>query len=303
MPTSAWHYISPILQKVYELHQDRPIRRVLDVGVGSGKWGFLSREVIDYYANAVYFRPDWRVRIEGIEAFDKYRTPVHDFVYDKIHWGDAVTLLRRGEDVVHDFDLIFIMEIIEHIEKSDGEWLLDFLITRAERAVILSFPPEIDAEGHHIFEQGATHGNPFETHRSIWNLRDIARFDPTEIAPQCFLIPGRARGVMVRAQQGASERERGIRLLQGVGSYVEYGLPRASREVEIQVLHHPWSSSLRVTSESDELGQVLDLFADSACIVTHTIRFMSPANSIRAEVLSNDRSQGQEAWVHSVRCR
>lgn len=95
MPTSAWHYVSPILQRVAELHAERPIRRVLDVGVGGGKWGMLTRELLDYYHNVAYFKPDWKTRIEGIEVFEKYRTPVHDYIYDEIHWGDATQIVEK----------------------------------------------------------------------------------------------------------------------------------------------------------------------------------------------------------------
>jgi hypothetical protein len=301
MPTSAWHYISPILQRVYELHQHRPIRRVLDVGVGSGKWGFLTREVVDFYANCVYFKQDWRLRLVGIEAFERYRTSIHDHVYDQIYWGDAIEILRGSDLAAETFDVIFAMEVIEHIEKSAGEWLLKRLVGQAERAVVLSFPPEVDSEGHHIFEQGSTHGNPYEAHKSIWTVKDLASFEYDEIAPLCYLVHGKAVGVTVIAEQRSSVRERGVRLLQGEGSFVDYRLPRVTAEIEIQVLRHPWSASLAITSASGTDAQIIDLFADEAVVATTRVRFARPTNEFRAELKGNPKSQGHEAWIHSVR--
>ncbi len=301
MPTSAWHYISPILQRVYELHQHQPIRRVLDVGVGSGKWGFLAREVVDFYANSVYFKPDWRLRLVGIEAFERYRTPIHDHVYDRVYWGDAIEILRGGDLASETFDIIFAMEVIEHIEKSAGEWLLERLVSQAERAVVLSFPPEVDAEGHHIFEQGATHGNPYEAHKSIWTVKDLASFEYQEIAPLCYLVHGKAVGVSVIGEKSSSVRERGVRLLQGDGAFVDFQLPRATTEVEVQVLHHPWSACLAITPASGSGTQMIDLFAEEPVVTTTRVRFAVPTTGFRAELKGNVRSRGQEAWIHSVR--
>ena len=32
-------------------------------------------------------RHDWRVRIDGVEAFEAYRTPLWSYIYDEIHTG------------------------------------------------------------------------------------------------------------------------------------------------------------------------------------------------------------------------
>ena len=56
MPTSAWHYVSPILQEVAILHAEEPVRSVLDIGCGAGKWGFLLRDLLDFYHRGVYYR-------------------------------------------------------------------------------------------------------------------------------------------------------------------------------------------------------------------------------------------------------
>lgn len=299
MPTSAWHYVSPILQRVSEWHAERPIRCVLDVGVGGGKWGMLIRELLDYYHNVVYFKADWKTRIEGIEVFEKYRTPVHDYVYDQIHWGDATRIVDQLGGG-YGYDLIIAMKVIEHLEKDAGLRLLEALVNMASRAVILSFPPEVDAEGHHIFDQHDVHGNVHETHRSIWTIDDLKAYQVREITPLCYALAGRARGPEIVAQHGTQEREKGVRLLQGEGAFIEYTLPRPTSAVEIEILKHPWSGTLVVSANGKDAASE-DLFADASALSTLRVRFDAPTTTVRLATRANPRSNGQEAWIHAIR--
>jgi SAM-dependent methyltransferase len=188
MPTSAWHYISPILDEIARLHAREPVRSILDVGCGAGKWGFLARDLLDHYHHAVYHRADWRTRIDGIEAFERYRTPVHDYVYDEIHWGDAVDVVPS----VGSYDIVIAMEVIEHLDKPQGVALLDALLSRCRRALFLSFPPEYDGAGHHVLDQKTVHDNAFEEHRSVWSEADLSGTPHRTLAFQTFALEGRS---------------------------------------------------------------------------------------------------------------
>ena len=85
MGTSCWAHISTAIDWIREVNP----RSVLDVGVGFGKWGFLCREYLDVF-NGRHFREDWKIRIIGIEGFEKYLHPASRYIYDDI------VLLRKS---------------------------------------------------------------------------------------------------------------------------------------------------------------------------------------------------------------
>jgi len=91
MPTSAPHNISRVLDIVLSL---RP-RSVLDIGVGTGKYGFLLREYLDMwvYGDGSTWPPRRVARIDGIEGCEKYIGEVQRSVYDHIYVGNALDIL------------------------------------------------------------------------------------------------------------------------------------------------------------------------------------------------------------------
>jgi hypothetical protein len=138
-------------------------KTMLDVGVGFGKWGFLSREYLDISAGR-YARADWQLRIEGVEAFPEYATPLYSYVYDQVHYGDVRELI----DSLPDYDLVIIGDVIEHFTKKEGRELLNKLRTKT-RYVLLSSPT--------VFFQQEMFGNEYETHRSFWMVHDFAEWE------------------------------------------------------------------------------------------------------------------------------
>src|SRR5437870_6284913 len=103
MPSSRPNTIPTVLHLVRQL---KP-RSILDVGVGFGKWGHLFREYTDIleaeHDPARYQRANWQVRVDGIEGFARYITPMHRFLYNEIHVGDATTLIKA----LPAYDLVF----------------------------------------------------------------------------------------------------------------------------------------------------------------------------------------------------
>ena len=88
MPTSFHKHISDVMDFVIE----KKPKTVLDIGVGNGKWGFLSREYLDIYGRGSNWRKETRTtRIEGIEAFSPYvmESPHITEIYDYIYIGKA----------------------------------------------------------------------------------------------------------------------------------------------------------------------------------------------------------------------
>ena len=152
---------------VHLVRQLKP-RSILDVGIGFGKWGHLFREYSDIleaeHDPSRYQKQNWQVRIEGIEAHAPYVTPMHVFLYDRIYIGDATVLIRS----LSTYDVIFLGDVIEHLEKDVGMELLREALEHASKAVIVSTPK---------YETGQEDlcGNEFERHRSLWTAADFRR--------------------------------------------------------------------------------------------------------------------------------
>lgn len=168
MPSSRPNTIPTVINLLRQL---KP-KSVLDVGVGFGKWGHLFREYTDINEAeqdpARYRRKNWRVRIDGIEGHAAYLTPMHRYLYNAIHIGDARALLKK----LPRYDLIFMGDIIEHLEKTGGFRLLREALKIANKAVLVTTPK---------FETGQSDscGNELERHRSLWSSNDFNRFDRT----------------------------------------------------------------------------------------------------------------------------
>ena len=165
MPSSRPNTIPTVIHLVRQLKPGS----ILDVGVGFGKWGHLFREYTDILEAerdpARYRRENWQVRIEGIEGHAAYLTPMHQYLYDQIHVGDAALLMKS----LVNYDLIFLGDIIEHFEKAAGMALLQDALARANQAVIVSTPKYETA-------QEDLCGNELERHRSLWSAEDFGQF-------------------------------------------------------------------------------------------------------------------------------
>ena len=166
MPSSRPNTIPAVIHILRRLQPSS----ILDVGVGFGKWGHLFREYTDILAAEHdpprYRRRNWRVKIDGIEGHAAYLTPMHRYLYDAIHIGDATKLICK----LPSYDFIFLGDIIEHLDKSAGRDLLRDCAVKARKATVVTTPK---FETH----QSALCGNELERHRSLWSERDFATFN------------------------------------------------------------------------------------------------------------------------------
>ncbi len=154
---------------------------VLDVGVGMGQYGFLLRNNLE---NEHLFevsgsvgrqrpREQWRVRIDGIEGFAGYLTPVHAWAYQKVHIGEAVAVLAQIEDA--SYELVMAIDILEHFHPEQGLELLSQCRRVARRACLVSTPKEFHAQ--------QVPANPLEDHRSVWTAEQLAAAGYTRVLP------------------------------------------------------------------------------------------------------------------------
>ena len=166
MPSSRPNIIPVVINL---LRQIQP-QSILDVGVGFGKWGHLFREYTDIQESERdperYRRDNWQVQIDGIEGFPGYLTPMHHYLYNRIHTGDALEVIKK----LGTYDLVFMGDIIEHLDKENGMELLRQAVAHAHKAVIVS-TPKYDTH------QGPLCGNDLERHRSVWHEKDFHQFN------------------------------------------------------------------------------------------------------------------------------
>ncbi len=144
---------------------------VLDVGVGMGQYGFLLRTnleniaLFDIQGNQASLRPRerWTVRIDGIEGYAGYLTPVHDYAYNRLMIGNAMALLPGIADA--SYDMVMAIDILEHLSVDEGRLFMAHCRRIARRAALISTPK--------TFIEQEVEANPLENHRSLWSQADL----------------------------------------------------------------------------------------------------------------------------------
>ena len=159
MPTAKPSNIEYVIGQIRKVNP----KRILDVGVGFGKWGYLCRD----YLEAAYLRvrpEDWQITIDGVEPCKKYISLLQKLIYNKIYEHPVENILKE----CHGYDLVLANDVIEHLEKKEGWFVLNTLIKQNSWIIVtvplgdqLKSNSDIDIE------------YPYEKHRAIWNLEDF----------------------------------------------------------------------------------------------------------------------------------
>lgn len=137
-------------------------RSILDVGCGFGKYAMIFREYLDIEQGR-YEKHKWQTRIVAVETYASYITALHRYVYDKIIISDILDI-DFGKD--EKFDLIFMGDVIEHLEKRDALELLDTL--PGDRLLIST--PTVTGDKDRYYAEV-----PSEHHRSEWEAKDFRK--------------------------------------------------------------------------------------------------------------------------------
>jgi len=162
MPTSLPSQISPILSIVMALSP----RSVLDVGAGFGKYGVLCREYLDVLAGTAEdapYPPPRRTKLDCIEASAKYVSPLHRYIYDSIHIGDALDVLPTLAS--DSYDLALVVDVLEHFSPKDAAPFMSLVLNVSRVALVAT--PKWESF------QGRLFGNEYERHRSKWTARSL----------------------------------------------------------------------------------------------------------------------------------
>jgi len=179
MPVSTSVHISHCLQYLIAIDP----ASVLDVGCGFGLWGFLGRMYLDVAKGRV--QPEtWQTRIDGIECFEPYIQPHQRALYSSIVIGDIRTLV----DAIDEYDVIVAGDVIEHLNKDEGEIVLERLYAKARKALIVNIPLGAG------WEHPEANDNPQELHRSVWEVGDLAAYPAVQ---QVFELPCGKYGAFV----------------------------------------------------------------------------------------------------------
>ncbi|MBN2311748.1 MAG: hypothetical protein JXR94_22405 [Candidatus Hydrogenedentes bacterium] len=177
MPVSTSIHLSYCVALIVHLAP----RSVLDIGCGFGVWGFLCREYLDVSSGRI--RPQqWKTRIDGIELFEPYVQDHQRALYSSIRIAD----IRDALPDLDTYDLIIAGDVIEHLEKGEGEDVLEALYDKAQKALLVNIPL---GEG---WEHPEAYGNPGELHRSMWAEEDFTAYPH---ALERFQLPNGLYGV------------------------------------------------------------------------------------------------------------
>ena len=157
MPTGPLIGIRLVVNAVLALNP----RRIIDFGVGTGKWGFLIREQSDLADNRVD-PSQWQLTIDGVEGYAPYIGAHQRSVYDEIFVADIREFASSFEGERYDVGLA--LDVIEHMPPDEGvEMVRNFL--RIARYVFISTPKG-------FFPQEG-HANELELHQSWWPTKAL----------------------------------------------------------------------------------------------------------------------------------
>jgi hypothetical protein len=166
MASSDSNQIPTVLRLVSEL---RP-QSILDLGIGRGRYGALFRLTLEPDSVAVSDRTKWALRIDGVEGFAPYVGAIQEAIYDRI----VVSSIADAVPKLDQYDVILLGDVIEHFERKEGEALLQALLERARKRVIVVTP-------NGPYDQDASDGNEYQRHRSVWFPADFLQYPNAEI--------------------------------------------------------------------------------------------------------------------------
>ena len=161
MGTSNWQNISYNLTLVKKINP----QKILDVGIGFGRWGILFREILEIWDEDNY-SGKWKRQIDGVEIFEGYLKEYHKLFYTNIFRMDIREFIKINEEK---YDLINCGDIIEHFEKKEGENLIKSFLERTTY-LLINLPLG------KYWEQDIKNNNPNEQHLSVWNINDFAKY-------------------------------------------------------------------------------------------------------------------------------
>ena len=172
MPSSHWYQINEIMELIIYTQP----KSILDIGVGFGKYGFLSREYLELFDGREKLW-DWKIVIDGIEIFKDYITQLHKLVYNQIDIGNVTDILPALDK---NYDLILLIDVIEHLNFEEGEKLIE-MCQQHSKNIIISTPK-------YFLQQPEMFGNPYEAHKAFYKKKHFKRIPDKIFIPNVFSL-------------------------------------------------------------------------------------------------------------------
>lgn len=121
-------------------------------------YGMIVRQYIDMGVQP------YKTKLVGVEVWDKYESPVWQ-LYDNIYNITIEKFLERDKNT---WDCIILADVIEHFSKFEALKIIEELKKRLNKngMILLSTPAWFNP-------QGAVYGNRYETHRSLFETKDL----------------------------------------------------------------------------------------------------------------------------------
>ncbi len=158
MPTSDHRHLSTVLHFAIAL---RP-KKVLDIGIGNGTYGYMIRQYLDIGEERIKPK-EWELQIDGMDIYEGYRNPIWEYFYNSVTIGDMRQLIDKVKD--NTYDLLLFNDVLEHVTLDDAHTLLDKALKKAK--VVITTTPNRE------YPQGAWGGNEAETHLCLLAPKDF----------------------------------------------------------------------------------------------------------------------------------
>jgi len=141
-------------------------KKVLDIGKGFGKYGFLIHEYIgiDQKARIDPSLRLWeqsRITIDAVEIDEDLLLPHLDHIYRKVYTGSILDTYKAFEE----YDLVLMVDIIEHLPKQEALEVVKFFMSR-KISLIIATPRDFFEQ--HLYE------SEYENHVSHWTAADFS---------------------------------------------------------------------------------------------------------------------------------
>ena len=161
MGTSNWQNISYVIDIIKAINP----YRILDFGMGFGRWGILAREFLEVWGDENY-SGTWKRQIDGVEVFPDYIKPYHQHFYSNIYIEEGYEWIQKCS---FGYDLVIFGDVIEHFEKSRGLELIEKALTISQY-ILINIPLG------EYWKQSKKNKNKFEEHKSVWSSSDFNQY-------------------------------------------------------------------------------------------------------------------------------
>jgi hypothetical protein len=156
MPYSSFIFDDAILEIIRLIHP----KIFLDLGAGAGKYGLMAKGINSSIKTiAVEIEKDY------LKKFNLHS------IYNEV-WNIPLINLINYKYLNLNFDVIMAGDVLEHLRKSEGIDLLNFLIYRS-KWIIVKFP--------YRYLQNAVDDYVSEAHISVWTESDFISFERTRM--------------------------------------------------------------------------------------------------------------------------